>query len=303
MKMDISKVDMKKEFENYNKAAPKKKAKILGKPFAYRYYKNPSPAVNATIVMLAGGTGLGDGFFAFARDFMERYSLINFNYPMGYTDNETLSDAIASLIKNLKAENVYLWGQSYGGALAQIIAKRHPEAVKGLILTSTASMSNNIQFEGMQCLVKMFGEEKEKKNIKTYKKLPMSLLPAIMNLAFKKYLRNDKAAQNAIKELLEQIKGDLTKEYFCHMTHLLGDLRNHLGTHDKKDFEYLKGHVLIIEPDDDKTFTPDIKNALAEIMPDPTVYSDISGGHLAMMFETDNYMKKFYDFMNDQVLD
>ena len=51
---------MKKEFEYYNNAAPVKTERILGGEFKYRYYKNPSPEVNATIVMLAGGTGLGD---------------------------------------------------------------------------------------------------------------------------------------------------------------------------------------------------------------------------------------------------
>ena len=298
--MDLASVDMKKEFEEYNKVAPKQTVSLLGSDFVYRCYKNPDPAVKATIVMLAGGSGIGDGFFALAKCFMDRYSLINFNYPMGYTDNEKLSDAIAELIKYLKAENVYFWGQSYGGALAQIIAKRHPDVVRGLILTSTASMSNNIRFEGMRCLVNMFGEEKEAKNIKTYKKFPMSLLPVIMNLAFKKHLKDNPGAQKAVKGLLEQVKPDLTKEYFCHMSHLLGDLRNHLGTHNKRDFEYLKGRVLIIEPDDDKTFTADIKDELINMMPEPTVLREIPGGHLAMMLDTDGFMKIINDFMDKQ---
>jgi hypothetical protein len=50
------------------------------------------------------------------------------------------------------------------------------------------------------------------------------------------------------------------------MDTLLGDLRSSFGTHHKEDFEYLKGRVLIIEPDDDKTFTDDIKEALINII-------------------------------------
>ncbi len=300
--MNIASVDMKKEFEDYNRIAPRQKVSLLGSDFVYRYYRNPDPSVNATIVMLAGGTGLGDGFFAFAKDFMKKYSLINFNYPMGYKNNEQLSDAIAALIEHIGAENVYFGGQSYGGALAQIIAKRHPEVVKGLILTATASMSNHIRFEGMQCLVNMFNEEKEEKNIRTYKKLPMSLLPGILNLAFKKYLKDDPGAQKAVKELLNQVKPDLTKEYFCHMTHLLCDLRNYLGTCDEQDYAYLKGRVLIIEPDDDKTFTTDIKDELIRIMPEPTVYRDIEGGHLAMLMDTDTCVRMVDDFMEKQKL-
>ena len=300
--MDFESVDMEKEFEYYNKAAPMQTGNILGAEFRYRYYKNPNPTVNATIVMLAGGTGLGDGFFGFAKYFMDRYSLINFNYPMAFFNNEKTADAIAELIRYLKAENVYLWGQSYGGVLAQIIAKRHPDIVKGLLLTSTASMSNDIQFDGMQCLVRMFSEEKEEKNIKIYKKLPMSLLPALMNLAFKKHLKGNSSAQTAIKQFMKKLKPDMTKEYFCHMAHLLGDLRNHLGTHRKEDFEFLRGRVLIIEPDDDKTFTDDIKDTLVNIMPEAEVVRDIPGGHLAMMLDTDGFMKIINDFMDRQTI-
>ncbi|MCM1578039.1 MAG: alpha/beta hydrolase [Ruminococcus sp.] len=295
-------MDMKKEFEYYNKFAPAKSEKILGGDFKYRYYKNPSPKKNATILMLAGGSGLGDAFAAFARNFMDRYSLINFNYPLSYKNNDTLADAVAELIKVLKAENVYLWGQSYGGVLAQIIAKKHPEAVKGLILTSTASMTPDLKFEGMKCLVRMLGEEKEQKNIKKFKMLPLSLMPSLMGLAFKKYLKDNPQGQDAIKAILEQIKPDLTNEYLCHMAHLLGDLRNHTGTHSKEDFAFLKGRVLIIEPDDDMTFTPDIKEALINSMPDPEVVREIPGGHLAMMLDTDGFMKLIYDFMDKQEL-
>ena len=113
--MNLADIDMKKEFENYNTLAPVKTANINGCEFAYRYYKNPNPEVNVTLLVLAGGTGLADGMFAMAKSFMDKYSLIAFNYPMAFKDNEATADAIYELIKHLKAENVYLWGQSYGG--------------------------------------------------------------------------------------------------------------------------------------------------------------------------------------------
>ncbi|MCM1102185.1 MAG: alpha/beta hydrolase [Clostridium sp.] len=300
--MNLASVDMKKEFAYYNKVAPFRTERILGGEFRYRYYRNPSPKMNATILMLAGGSGLGDAFAAFARCFMDRYSLINFNYPPDYDNNERLADAIAELIRTLKAENVYLWGQSYGGVLAQIIAKRHPDVVKGLILTSTASLTPGLRFEGMQCLVRMLGEEKERKNIKKFKKIPLSLLPALMNLAFKKHLKDNPGGRDAIREILNMVKPDLTNEYLCHMGHLLGDLRNHVGTYSREDFAYLKGRVLIIEPDDDPTFTADIKETLIGSMPEPAVVREIPGGHLAMMLDTDGFVKIIDRFMDGQGL-
>ncbi len=300
--MDFSQIDMKKEFAYYNKIAPVRKARLSGGVFRYRYYRNPSPEVKATIVMLAGGSGMADGFFTIARSFMKRYSLISFTYPIDFKGNEATADAIAELIKHLKAENVYYWGQSYGGLMAQMIAKRHPEVVKGLLLTSTASLSNDIGFEGMECMVGMLNAKKEQKRYQMYQKFPMSLLPVVMNLAFKKHLKDKPEAYQAVKDMMEQLKPDMTKEYFCHMTSLLADLRNHMGKHHKEDFAFLKGRVLIIEPDDDNTFTEDIKEALINIMPSPAVVRKIEGGHLAMIFNPDAFLKIINNFMDSQEL-
>lgn len=111
--------------------------------------------------MLAGGSGLADGFFAIARSFIDSYSFISFNYPIEFEDNNSTADAIYELIKDLKATNV---------------------------------------------------------------------------------------------------------------------------------------------PSDDKTFTDDIKESLINIMTEPVVVNNIEGGHLAMMFNTDNYIKIIDEFLDSQNL-
>ena len=83
-----------------------------------------------------------------------------------------------------------------------------------------------------------------------------------------------------------------------HMTRLLGDLRNHFGRYSKADFAYLKGKVLIIEPVDDKTFTDDIKMALCNMMSEPRVIDEVEGGHLAIMFNPDGYIRLIDEFIS-----
>lgn len=300
--MNLETMDVKKEFERYNQIAPVQTAHLSGGDFQYRYYKNPNPQVNVTMVVLAGGSGMGDGFFGVSRGMMERYSLISFNYPMAFKGNEATADAIAELVKTVGAENPYYWGQSYGGLLAQIIAKRHPEVVSGLILTSTASLSNDLKYSGMKNMLGMINEEKEKERDKKYRKIPMALLPPVMNLAFKAKLKGQPGTYKAVKEFMKQLKPSLTNEYFCHMNSLLGDLRNQIGTHYREDFDFLKGRVLIIEPDDDDTFTDDVKEALFRIMPDPVIVRRVEGGHLAIAFNPDKFLQIIYDFIDTQDL-
>ena len=85
--MDFSNMNVQALYEVYNRKAPRRKTTINGKPFVYRYYKNPKPDKPVTIVTLAGGSGLGDGFFLFSEEIAKHYSFISFNYPMAFQNN------------------------------------------------------------------------------------------------------------------------------------------------------------------------------------------------------------------------
>ena len=293
--MKLSELNIKEEWVYYNQVAPFQIYHLNGHPFKYRYYKNENS--KTTIVVLAGGSGLADGFFLFLRSLMNKYSLITIPYPLFCKDNIETANAIASLIHYLKIDNVWFWGQSYGGLLAQIIAKYHPDVVSGLLLTSTASFSTDLTFKGMQCLVNMINQEKEERNAKKYQKMPVKIAIMLFPLMFKPHLKGDKKTYQTIKDLIKILEPEMSKEHFIHMSHLLGDLRNHFGKYKKDDFNYLTGKILIIEPNDDKTFTDDIKEALYAMMPQPKVINEIDGGHLAIMFDPDGYIQLIDEFI------
>lgn len=160
---------LKDKFAEFEKTAPLQTTTILGFPFAYRYYKNPNPDKNVTLVMLAGGSGLADGFFYLYDYFMPEYNLLSFRYPMDFGDNASLADAIAALLKELGAENIYLLGQSYGGLIAQITAKRHPEVIKGMILSGTCGLGQGTDAEGLAVINKMLDPKKIERNVRLIK--------------------------------------------------------------------------------------------------------------------------------------
>ena len=49
-----------------------------GKPFTYRYYRNPKAA--ATVVLLTGGIGLSDLFYRHFEWFTGDFSVLTFDY-------------------------------------------------------------------------------------------------------------------------------------------------------------------------------------------------------------------------------
>ena len=55
-----------------------------GKPFAYRYYRNPKSA--AMVVLLTGGIGLSDLFYRHFEWFAGNFSVLTFDYQIQFSD-------------------------------------------------------------------------------------------------------------------------------------------------------------------------------------------------------------------------
>lgn len=55
--MSLADIDMKKKLNEYKCFTPVKTVKFYGDDFSYRYYKNPRPDINATLLVIEGGTG------------------------------------------------------------------------------------------------------------------------------------------------------------------------------------------------------------------------------------------------------
>lgn len=256
-----------------------------GKPFVYRYYKNPD--ARATLVLLTGGIGLSDLFYQHFARFARDFSVLTFDYQLPFEDNARFADAVAELLRHL-GEKVWLVGQSLGGVVAQIIARRHPEAVEGLVLSNTCSLSGTMSEEGYRDLKKMI--ESQRKFKKWLCVLPFSLIKgmmkrALLNMKTDEFTAAEKAAMEEICGAMLEL---LTKPYEAHMIGFLCDAEHHFGM-TRADFAPWAGRVLLILSEDDATFSAACKQDLIDLMPDPTVVTDLTGGHLALMVRLEQY--------------
>ena len=138
-----------------------------GKPFPYRYYKNPQ--AKATVVLLTGGIGLSDLLYLHFDRLAKDFSVLTFDYPICFADNKELAQAVAALLQHL-GEKAWFVGQSLGGVVAQIIASLYPEVVDGLILSNTYSLSKDMSPAAYAHLMNMLKSQEK------FKKL-LSVLP------------------------------------------------------------------------------------------------------------------------------
>lgn len=261
--------------EGFRRKYPLQKMQINGGDFTYRYHKNDG--AKTTLVLLTGGIGLSDLFYAHFDRFARDFSVITFDYHEVYTTLAELADAAAVLFEKLGVK-VWLVGQSLGGVCAQIFTKLHPENIDGLVLSNTTSLAEDIDGEGIACLEKMIvGQKKMRKMVQL---IPFGIFKKIiMKSIGKKTQKLPEKNRKAFEEMTAIMRETLTKEHELHMIDMLIDCENHLNMK-PSDFEQLRDRVLLILSDDDETFNDECKKSLIKLMPEPTVITDMGGGHL-----------------------
>lgn len=257
-----------------------------GRNFVYRYYKNPEAA--ATLVLLTGGIGLSDLLYLHFNRFARDFSVLTFDYQIQFADNGEFAQAVAELLQRLQTGKVWFVGQSLGGIVAQIIALRHPDVVDGLVLSNTCSLAKDMSEAAYDYLMKMIARQKKFKKLLTV--LPFPLFKHLMRRAVLKMKAEGFTAQEreALEDMCAAMVRLLTKRYEYHMIDFLVDAQNYFGM-TRADFARWKGRVLLLLSEDDKTFHPDCKESLIAVMPNPTVISDLAGGHLALLVRLERY--------------
>ena len=264
-----------------------------GKSFTYRYHKNGK--ANATLVLLTGGIGLSDLFYLHFDRFARDFSVMTFDYQMQFADNREFAAAVAELLERLQIR-AWLVGQSLGGIVAQIIAKNHPQVVKGMVLSNTCSLDKDMGDEAYTHLMGMIRSEEKSKKMMRF--IPFGLFKRLMKMAVMKkmaptFTQGEKALMEGLCDAMLPL---LTCEYELHMIDFLVDAQNHFGMM-RADFEKWDDRVLLILSEDDHTFNQACKDSLIAIMPNPTVVTNILGGHLALLVKLEQYAQSVSDYI------
>lgn len=264
-----------------------------GKPFTYRYARNPE--ARATLVLLTGGIGLSDLFYLHFIRFSRDFSVLTFDYQLPFGDNREFAEAVAELLHHL-GEKVWLVGQSLGGIVAQIIAAEHPEVVDGLVLSNTCSLSAGMNESAMNHVSGMIRGTRKSKCL--LRLIPFGLYKRLVKrvVMTKKTGSFTQEEKDLMESLCDAMLEQLTKPYELHMLDFLMDAQHHMGmTPDQ--FIPWDDRVLLILSEDDDTFNADAKEALVEIMPHPTVVTKLTGGHLALLIRLDAYADLVTDYI------
>jgi pimeloyl-ACP methyl ester carboxylesterase len=119
---------------------------VNGKQISY-WAGGQDPSSGKTTVLFIHGAGGGQLTWSYQKGFFEkRYSPIVLELPghgesggQGEQEIARYAEHVFSFVRNLSLPRAFLVGHSMGGAIAQVLALRHPDVIKGLILVGTGA--------------------------------------------------------------------------------------------------------------------------------------------------------------------
>ena len=244
-----------------------------------------------TLIFLPGGMGLSYMYMPYIIGLEQDHRILTFDYPFELDTNEKLADGISALLKHLGIRSGILVGSSYGGYVAQVFARKHPDQTAGLCLFSTAGLSektvSDLQNRYRKAAPVLLW---------VLKHVPYSWLKPLMIKACMRHAENASDEETAyMLDMFRFIYRDYTRELDIHMTSLLMDVMD-LAPSTPDDYACLKGHVLLILPENDASFSPEMQKDLIAMMPDSVIVEGVDSGHISTLLQADRYIDEIRKF-------
>ena len=282
-------MDFKAELMSFRLSHPLEEMEVEGHLFHYLFCgQTESPL---TLVYFVGGTGNPLGWYRHVLSMEGKYRVLILDYPMGTDKLETLTALIEKLLERLEITKAVFIGASFGGYVAQLMARRCPEKTQALVLYATTALTE----EGIADLKKQY--RYVGRLLFLMEHLPYGMLKALfMKPSFRRLIpKGDPKEKEYLKGFTQWIYDDYTKEKDLHMTYLMADIIN-LQPVRPEDFSSLSGKVLLVLPVKDQAFTQKMQKDLQNLFRDPTVET-LEGGHLATLLRAEEIARRTDQFL------
>ena len=281
--------DFKKEYDAFLKKVPYQTAVVDGVAVRYQY----GGQAGAPVILFFNGLEMQEMWMPYAERLGKKYRFLIYEYPLHTTNADEQIDFAAKLLKALSIEKVILIGASDGGVYAQIFAKRHPESVLAMLLTTTLTVDSDY--------VRDIRKERFSTPILL---LLLKLVPAKteMKLLLKKSTGFLACESEADREygsgFYETVASDLHyTQRFIQSFKCVYMLKDY-PLFKESDFEYLRGKIQVLLPEKD-IFKKEDQERLADLFGklDAEILH-VPGGHVGFIVQSAYYidlMEKFLE--------
>ncbi len=285
--------DFTKEYEAFLNKVPYQIAVIDNVKVRYKYGGKDG----APVILFFNGLEMQEMWMPYAERLGEKYRFLIYEYPFHTTNADEQIDFAAKLLKALSIEKVILIGASDGGVYAQIFAKRYPESVLTMILTTTLTVDSD------------YVRDIKKERFSTpMLLLLLRLVPAKteMKLLLKKstgFLECESEEDRKYGTgFYETVASDLGYKWrFIHSFKCVYMLKDY-PLFKESDFEYLRGKIQVLIPEKDM-FKKEDQNRLADLFGklDAEILT-VPGGHVGFIVQSEYYIDLMEKFLEKNVI-
>lgn len=284
--------DFREEYKAFLREYPYKTIEVDG--VTVRYQRGGKEG--APTVLFFHGLEMQEMWMPYVLHFREKYGFLIYEYPFFTVKLEEQIEFLRKMLDKLGIEEVILLGASDGGVNAQMFAKKYPEMVKAMILTTTLTLDSdyirNIKKEWIKGPI----------TINLMKIMPAKTLMKQLIKLSPKFLEYETPENKAYGiSFYETVASDLQyKKRFIHSYTCVFMLRN-CEYFKKEDFAYLHGKVQILVPEHD-IFKKEDQEILAALFRDLDArIEDAPGGHVGFIVQADAYLEKIDRFLEKMV--
>lgn len=206
----------------------------------------------------------------------------------GATRMTDLTDAIAGQMAAGGIERADVLGSSYGGWVAQCLARRHPALVRRLILVHTFALRPDAAW-------------RFRLGLRIWKALPGPLVRGFMMARVRRMLRplrdgSPGEHQRALTHVRELIHAPETADALLRQNACMLDSLTSFPIA-PTDLARLDGKILIIESDDDPTIRAPERAHLRSMYPGAKVRTFHRTGHVTALVKPDEFASAVNDFL------
>jgi lipase len=220
-----------------------------------------------TILRLTGALGLAEFAFQQTRLLEPRFRLLAPDYPPVGSLAEMV-DGLLAILDAERVERAHVSGGSFGGLLAQALARRAPGRVASLILSHTGAPDGRRRRAGVTLV----------------SALPIGILRRLLKLRLGRTLD---AADPFWRRYFDRAIGEMTKADIVSRMRLQAEFGQARWSPD--DLARWPGRVLLIEGDDDPLFPAAARERLRALYPTAQVHRFSGTGHAAAVLKPEEY--------------
>jgi pimeloyl-ACP methyl ester carboxylesterase len=271
--------DQLEKFQAFRRDFPYKDLALGGSTWSYL---TGGPG-DSPVLLLSGALAIPDVSWVSIAGFAARHRVIVPAYPP-VTTMDALVDGIAAILRAEGVERVHVMGGSYGGFVAQVFVRRHPQMTCSLVLSHTQPPYPEMarRLRGFSRLLRW---------------MPMGWVRRMMRRTFRSMMPERTEETACLLAIFDElIEYALDKKDAIGILERMADFS--VRSFAPQDLSGWPGKVLLVFGDNDPSTPPDVRQRLEFLYPGCQVQLFEGTGHTTSVTRQDEYQAVIEGFLS-----